>query len=108
MLVRQPCLRGYVEHKSMSQLAPGADIQLHDADGFTAIMLAARENRPNAVAMCELLLQFGARINEGIDTDRNPLFFAAAHGNTELILALTRAGAIGGRCVCAALKLKLA
>jgi hypothetical protein len=68
-------------------------------------MLAAKLNSDHVVEICSLLHAFGANINEGLGSETHGLYFAAANKNHQLIINLTRWGAVGGKCVCAALDL---
>lgn len=68
----------------------GADIDAKDRYGQTAIMLAARDGRPEIV---ELLIQHGAALNVTAKHNLSALMLAVVNRHVEVARLLARAGA---------------
>ena len=65
-------------------------LRAHGADGWTELMVVAREGRTEAA---QLLLEAGAEVNAKKDDGRTALMIAARHGHTEIARLLLEAKA---------------
>ena len=86
------CLYGKGDKHKMVELLLeyGADINLKDKDGYTALHLAIKDNQPD---MVKLLIENGADVNILTKDNRNPLFIAEKKQNEGIIELLKNAGA---------------
>jgi len=73
-----------------NKLNAGADIELIDELGNTALIAAAAENQ---LSILKLLLENGANVDAQSSDGTNALMNAAVHGNIDVARALTKAGA---------------
>jgi hypothetical protein len=71
-------------------LAQGAQLDAADFDGWTALMWAATQDRPDAV---RLLLERGANVNSRSKTGQTALSAAAMNGHAEVMAILVERGA---------------
>ena len=75
-------------------LEAGADPNIKNSEGRTALMHAARNGQ---TAVIERLLESGAAAGEADNKGRAALMFAAAEGHSEAAALLLKAGAAAGR-----------
>ena len=71
-------------------LEKGAHVNCADADGSTALHIAANNNCTKVV---QTLLEFGASPGDKTSNGHAPIHYAAGHGNLEMTVALVEAGA---------------
>mgnify|MGYP001225623299 CR=1 FL=1 len=72
-------------------LAGGADVHARDLSGYTALMVAVRENAPTTVL--DALLAAGAALDDVTENGSSPLMIAAAAGTPAQVIHLLNAGA---------------
>ncbi len=77
------------ERVVINQLNNGADIELIDELGNTALIVAAAENQQSIL---DLLLKRGANVNAQSNDGTTALMNSAVHGNLEVAEALIKAG----------------
>ena len=71
-------------------LEEGADLNVQDAQGRTAIMAATYANKPDAV---RALIEAGADINKQDNMKNNPFLYAGAEGLLDILKLLIEAKA---------------
>lgn len=76
--------------EAIRQIAAHVDIDLINANGDTALYLAARHGHVDAL---HALLAGGADINKANPKQYSPLYIAATHGHLQIVNALIAAGA---------------
>ena len=69
----------------------GSDVNIQDKDGYTVLILAARDGFRDII---ELLIATGAGVNIKNDTNRNALMLAASNGHKDIVKLLIASGAI--------------
>lgn len=72
-------------------LEGGADVHARDLSGYTALMVAVRENAPTAVL--DALLAAGAALDDVTENGSSALMLAAAAGTPAQVIHLMNAGA---------------
>ncbi len=74
-------------------LEAGADPNYEDLGGFPSLLCAIDAQRSDGAALLELLLDFGADIQQRGINDYTPLHHAAARGDAEAVAVLLARGA---------------
>ncbi len=92
-----PCLEYAIYHGPLSLirrlLELGADPNYESMEGFPALIAALGSGRTDSCEILELLLDFGADIQQRGVNDYTPLHYAAARNDTEAIALLLSRGA---------------
>jgi ankyrin repeat protein len=76
--------------RALIETAPGVDVDARSSNGFTALLIAAREDAPE---LARLLLDAGADVNAAAPDGTTPLVVAAVRGHSALAIALLEQGA---------------
>ena len=91
-IVAELCRKGGKEFFVRKLIEAGADLNLKNNDGLTAIMVAVQEDRPELI---KLLVDGGANVNAVTNskTQTTPLLMAVSEGKIEAVKILCDAGA---------------
>lgn len=86
-LLMQVCINGIYEH-ALKLIRYGADLEIKDTHGNTALSFASRHNKINIV---KLLIENGANTETKDSEGITPLMYAALNDNIEIIEMLLKA-----------------